>query len=76
MEMTEKQKHDLADIGVAIDPESGEFDISLLPENEQKRIMKMANNMIMNQPGKKQQKKKKPRVKKPKTFGKNKKKKK
>lgn len=63
---------------IAINPETGEFDLSRLSAMEQAEVRKMANSMIMKKkhPSSKSLRKKKPKVKKPKTFGKNKKKKK
>ena len=67
---------------VGIDPETGEFDINLVPENLRESVERMAQAMSSDESilrrGKLKgcQRKKKPRVKKPKAFGKNKKKKK
>jgi hypothetical protein len=63
---------------LAINPETGEFDISVLPFEEQQRIRKMAAQMIVKEPFPKSctLRKKKHKVKQPKTFGKQKKKKK
>jgi hypothetical protein len=65
---------------VGIDPTTGEFDINLVPENIRADVIAMGNAMIDKGQvkGEKQKgchRKKKKKVKVPKTFGKNKKKK-
>ena len=61
---------------IGIDPETGEFDIDLVPESIRDQVYAMAKGMIAQQPKRKgchRKPKKKKKV--PKTFGKNKKKK-
>ena len=72
--MDNKNIQNMIDNGIAINSETGEFDLSVLPKKEQERIKKYAaqflkKEAVITQP------KKKVRVKKPKTYGKNKKKK-
>jgi hypothetical protein len=81
--MAENQGYDITQ-GVAIDPETGEFNPDLIPEEMRESVERMAKYMIDKKMIKNQMKsdrksgcnrKKKPRVKQPKTYGKNKKKK-
>jgi len=66
---------------IGIDPETGEFDINMVPENIREDVMRMAkamasNNSILNRGKMKCRKKKKVKAKVPRTYGINKKKKK
>lgn len=71
--------------GIAIDPETGEFNPDLIPEDIRSQVEEMARYMSQDALAKaeeerraknraKNKRKPKPRVKQPKTFGKNKKK--
>ena len=74
------QNEDLTGL-VGIDPETGEFDMDMVPENLQDAVKRMAQAMSSDDSILKRGKikgcnrKRKKKVKKPKTFGKNKKKK-
>jgi hypothetical protein len=61
---------------VGINPETGEFDIDFVPEAMRADVIAMGKSMIQSQKKKGCNRKKKPRAKVKKSFGKNKKKKK